>query len=153
MRLQGTCPPPPPPFRESISWIISPFKFWTATIFLHAHLQVVYYKCVKFHKNPVSWLGGGALTRYMDGRTDGRKDGRRGWFLYTPPNFVCGGYNKGLYWGDAWQLRQVDQGFLHQFSQVRPSLEYTCSVSYPTGSDFPRANNKTHQSLMTCFII
>jgi hypothetical protein len=28
-----TCPPP---FRESISWIISPFKFWTATIFLHA---------------------------------------------------------------------------------------------------------------------
>jgi hypothetical protein len=40
-----------PPFRESISWIISPFKFWTATIFLHAHLQVVYYKCVKIHKN------------------------------------------------------------------------------------------------------
>ena len=24
-------------------------------------------------------------TMYMDGRT--------GWFLYTPPNFVCGGYN------------------------------------------------------------
>jgi hypothetical protein len=62
--------PPPPPFRESISWIISPFKFWTATIFLHAHLQVVYYKCVKFHKNPIRRLGGVALTRYMDGRTD-----------------------------------------------------------------------------------
>jgi hypothetical protein len=30
------------------------FKFWTATIFLHAHLQVVYYKCVKLHKNPIS---------------------------------------------------------------------------------------------------
>jgi hypothetical protein len=43
-----------PPFHESVSWIISPFKFWTATIFLHAHLQVVYYKCVKFHKNPIS---------------------------------------------------------------------------------------------------
>ena len=55
----------PPPFRESISWIISPFKFWTATIFLHAHLQVVYYKCLKFHKNPISRLGGVALTRYM----------------------------------------------------------------------------------------
>jgi hypothetical protein len=54
-----------PPFRESISWIISPFKFWTATIFLHAHLQVVYYKCVKYHKNPISRLGGVALTRYM----------------------------------------------------------------------------------------
>jgi hypothetical protein len=52
------------PFRESISWIISPFKFWTATIFLRAHLQVVYYKCVKFHKNPISHLGF-ALTRYM----------------------------------------------------------------------------------------
>ena len=30
-----------PPFREIISWIISPFKFWTATIFLHAHLQTL----------------------------------------------------------------------------------------------------------------
>jgi hypothetical protein len=58
-----------PPFRESISWIISLFKFWTATIFLRAHLQVVYYKCVKFHKNPISRLGGVALTRYMDRRT------------------------------------------------------------------------------------
>jgi hypothetical protein len=72
---------PAPTFRESISWIISPFKFWTATIFLHAHLQVVYYKCVKFHKNPISRLGGVVLTRYMDGRKDGR---RTGWFLYTP---------------------------------------------------------------------
>jgi hypothetical protein len=53
-----------PPFRESISWIISPFKFWTATIFLHAHLQVLYYNCVKFHKTPISRLGGVALTRY-----------------------------------------------------------------------------------------
>jgi hypothetical protein len=34
----------------------------------------VYYKCVKFHKNPVSGLGGVALARYMDGRTDGRTD-------------------------------------------------------------------------------
>jgi hypothetical protein len=46
--LQGACPPS---FRKSTSWIISPSKFWTATIFLHAHLQVVYYNCVKFHKN------------------------------------------------------------------------------------------------------
>jgi hypothetical protein len=37
---------------------------WTATIFLQAHLQVVYYNCVKFHKNPMSRLGGVALTRY-----------------------------------------------------------------------------------------
>ena len=42
----------------------SPSKFWTATIFLHAHLQVVYYNCVKFHKNPISCLGGVELTRY-----------------------------------------------------------------------------------------
>jgi hypothetical protein len=27
----------------------------------------VYYKCVKFHKNPIGRLGGVALTRYMDG--------------------------------------------------------------------------------------
>jgi hypothetical protein len=59
LHLQGTCPPS---FRESTSWIISPSKFWTATIFLHAHLQVVYYNCVKFHKTPISRLGGVALT-------------------------------------------------------------------------------------------
>jgi hypothetical protein len=80
-----------PPFRESISWIISPFKFWTATIFLHAHLQVVYYKCAKFDKNPISRLRGVALTRYMDGRTDGQNES------YIPPNFACGGYNKQLF--------------------------------------------------------
>jgi hypothetical protein len=61
LRLQGTCPPS---FRESTSWIISPSKCWTATIFLHAHLQVVHYNCVNFHKNPISRLGGVALTRY-----------------------------------------------------------------------------------------
>ena len=72
-----------PPFREIISWIISPFKYWTTTILLHAHLQVVYYKCAKFQ-------------RYMDGWTDGRTDGRtdRQGDSYIPPNFVCGGYNK-----------------------------------------------------------
>jgi hypothetical protein len=78
-----------PPFRESISWIISPFKFWTTTIFLHAHLQVVYYKCVKFHNNPISGLGGVALTRYMDGRMDGRTDGQGD--SYIPPNLCLWG--------------------------------------------------------------
>ena len=42
-----------------------PSKCWTATKFLHVHLQVVYYNCVKFHKNRISCLGGVALTRYM----------------------------------------------------------------------------------------
>jgi hypothetical protein len=42
-----------------------PFKFWTAIIFLHAHLQVVDYNCVRFHKTPISRLEGVALTRYM----------------------------------------------------------------------------------------
>jgi hypothetical protein len=31
---------------------------------LHAHLQVEYYNCVKFHKTPISRLGEVALTRY-----------------------------------------------------------------------------------------
>ena len=79
----------PPPFCESISWIISPFKFWTATIFLHAHLQVVYYKCIKFHKNPLSGLGGVALTRYMDGQTDWRTD--RVIPIYPPPQTLFAG--------------------------------------------------------------
>ena len=34
----------------------------------------MYYKCVKFHKIPISRLGGVVLTRYMDGRKDGRTD-------------------------------------------------------------------------------
>jgi hypothetical protein len=86
----------PPPFCESISWIISPFKFWTATIFLHAHLQVVYYICVKFHKNPISRLRGVRLQGtwtdgQTDGWTDGRADGRTGCFLYTPQTLFAGG--------------------------------------------------------------
>ena len=86
----------PPPFRESISWIISPFKCWAATIFLHAYLQVVYYKCAKFHKNPITRLGGVALTRYMDELTDVRRDGwTDGWTdrvipLYPQTLFAVG---------------------------------------------------------------
>jgi hypothetical protein len=34
----------------------------------------MYYNCVKFHKNSISSLVGVALTRYMDGWTDGRTD-------------------------------------------------------------------------------
>ena len=38
--------------------LTSPSKFLTGTIFLHAHLQAMYYNCVKFHLNPMSCLGG-----------------------------------------------------------------------------------------------
>jgi hypothetical protein len=49
---------------KSYFMLTSPSKFLTGTIFLHAHLQAVYYNCVKFHKNPISCLGV-VLTRYM----------------------------------------------------------------------------------------
>jgi hypothetical protein len=55
---------------------ITPYPF-----IFHAHLQVVYYKCVMFHKNPISGLGGVALTRYMDGRGDS----------YIPPQTLIAG--------------------------------------------------------------
>jgi hypothetical protein len=35
------------------------------TIFPHVHLQVVYYSCVKFHKNSISSLVGVEFTMYM----------------------------------------------------------------------------------------
>ena len=41
----------------------------------------MYYKCVKFHKNPIGRLGGVALTRYMDGRCDS----------YIPPQTLFAG--------------------------------------------------------------
>ena len=56
--------PPSPLFVKNISSIISPSKFWTATIFLQAYLQAVYYNCIKFHKHPISRLGGVVLMRY-----------------------------------------------------------------------------------------
>ena len=49
-------------FRSGIVTLTSPSKFLTGTIFLHAHLQAVYYNCVKFYLNPMSRLGGVALT-------------------------------------------------------------------------------------------
>ena len=45
----------------------------------------MYYKCVKFHKNPISGLGGVALTRYMDHGTDGQGDS------YVPPQTLLAG--------------------------------------------------------------
>jgi hypothetical protein len=59
--------------------------------------------CLKFRRGDNSTyiftkrgvgFGGVALTRYMDGRTDGWMDGRtdRVIPIYLP-NFVCGGYN------------------------------------------------------------
>ena len=42
--------------------LTSPSKFSTGTIFLHAHLQAVYYNCAKLHLNSMSRLGGVALT-------------------------------------------------------------------------------------------
>ena len=44
----------------------------------------MYYKCAKFHKNPISGLGGVALTRYMDGWMDRQGDS------YIPPQTLCG---------------------------------------------------------------
>ena len=58
-------------------------------ILLGAHLQVVYYKCVKFHKNPINRLGGVALTRYLDGRKD------RVIPIY-PPKLCLQGFKKKL---------------------------------------------------------
>jgi hypothetical protein len=49
-------------FYSGIVTFTSPSKFMTGTIFLHAHLQAVYYNYVKFHLNPMSRLGGIALT-------------------------------------------------------------------------------------------
>ena len=48
----------------------------------------MYYKCVKFHKNPISRLGV-ALTRYMDGRTDEWTDGQGD--SYIPPQTLFAG--------------------------------------------------------------
>jgi hypothetical protein len=54
----------------------------------------VYYKCVKFHKNAISRLGGVALTRYMDRWTNGQMDEQGD--SYIPPQtlFAGGGYKK-----------------------------------------------------------
>ena len=68
---------------------------------------VVYYKCVKFHKNPISRLGGVALTRYMDERADGGTDGRMPWTdgqgdSYIPPKLCWRGYNKKNRWKEVY---------------------------------------------------
>ena len=58
----------------------------------------MYYKCVKFHKNPISRLGGVALKRCMDGWTDGRMDGRtdRVIPIYPPKLCLQGGIKKNF---------------------------------------------------------
>ena len=51
----------------------------------------MYYKCVKFHKNPISGLGGVALTRYMERRTDRRTDGQGDSYIPPPPQTFFAG--------------------------------------------------------------
>ena len=73
-------------FCESASWIISPSKFWTATIYIHAHLLVVYYNIVKLHKNPISCLARAALTIIWTDR-------QTAWFLYIYTLIpICDGF-------------------------------------------------------------
>jgi hypothetical protein len=61
------------------------------TIFLHAYLQVVYYNCVKFHKNPISRLGGVVLTRYMTPPfRESINVWRDGLVSATPPKWLIG---------------------------------------------------------------
>ena len=61
----------------------------------------MYYKCVKFHKNPISCLGGVALTRYMDRRTDGQGDS------YIPP--------QTLFAGLVWLMTNEDTDIVNKF--------------------------------------
>ena len=49
-------------FHTGIVTLTSPSKFLTGSIFFHAHLQAVYYNCVKFHLSSMSRLGGVVLT-------------------------------------------------------------------------------------------
>jgi hypothetical protein len=65
----------------------------------------VYYKCVKFHKNPISGLGGVALTRYMDGRTD------RVIPIY-PPNSPPLTWNPGSAPEDLWLYLKISNWLL-----------------------------------------
>ena len=74
----------------------------------------MYYNCVKFHKNSISSLVGVALTRYMDGRTDGQGDS------YIPSQTLfAGGIIKGYTEYSIILPQQVDKGFfLHQFGYI-----------------------------------
>ena len=49
--------------KNSQSSIISLFGCRTTIIFLHAHLCIMSFLCVKYHQNPSNSLGGVALTR------------------------------------------------------------------------------------------
>ena len=50
----------------------------------------------------------GPYTMWTDGQTDGRTDRQTGWFLYTLPNFVCGGGTKpGSVTIIVWSIIQI----------------------------------------------
>jgi len=91
------------------SQIISPLRCRTIIIFLHAHLHIVSFLCIKFHQNTSSGLRGVALTKSVDRRTDGQTD-RQGDSYIPSLNFVCGGggYKKNkAYWLECSPRNQI----------------------------------------------
>ena len=84
----------------------------------------MYYKCVKFHKNPISGLGGVALTRYMDGQTDGQGNS------YIPPQTLfAGGYNNliCLQYSGMTALHEASQKGHHEVVHIL--LDYGAKVN------------------------
>ena len=103
-----------PPLPYHLSWIICPWNKARWMIFPYANLHIVSKLHVKFHWNLLSSVGGDALTSYVDRRTDRQT----GWFLYTPPNYVCGGYNDKQalwdcinYWGPHTHYWYIQMSF------------------------------------------
>ena len=104
---------------------------------LHAHPQVVYCNCVKFHQNRSSREGWVALTRHVDRQTDGgQTDGWIGGILlhahppvvyyncvkfYQNRSSRLGGVVLTIIWTDGWTRtdgRTDMEFFLHAHPQV-----------------------------------
>ena len=82
------------------------------------------------------------VYRRTDRQTDRQTDGRTGWFQYTPPNFVAGGYNYGQtdrWIIDGWIDIKTIQTYLFNLEKNKMSLWNTMSTP-PTSRQWSPKN-------------
>jgi hypothetical protein len=78
---------------------------------------------------------------HPDRQADGWTDRQTDRFLYTPPNYACGGYNKNCLW---WPYLLTDKDEMSNLYR-EPSIDASYQVSVHLAKQFQRRRSKCEE--------